>query len=416
MAGHRSGPLARLAVAGLALVVLTTASCDPDGSGPRPFEAPRWDVATADLRIESDASGEPLRFVEDLVEGPDGRIHSLHAREPFIRSWSAEGRPAGTPGAELQGPDVLPDPRELGMFGDTLWVVDGLTHRVRFFGPGGEVLGLLEPAEGAAPGTAPSWHLPPRPLRPLRDGTFLGVTPEVPEAVAAGDQRRTAHVRMAADGSVLDTVWIRRWRPRDVLALPRDGGGTYGVQPFGDEPLARPAAGGALVVVDRRVEDAGEPSALHATWISMSGDTLTRAVVSYPPVGVEETRVDEAVSALVRHWGEFFRQAGDTLGAEELERRVREGLFVPGAHPPVTALVVGADGSAWLRRPGPATDDETGSEPAAEWWVVGPDGDFRARVAMPPDVRILWAGSDHVLGTVEDSAGSVSIVRHAVQR
>lgn len=416
MTGRSPGPGSGLLVAGLAIATLAQASCDPGASSPRPFDAPLWELASAELRIESDGSGAPLRFIESLVEGPDGRIHSLHGREPFVRSWSVEGRPAGTPGAEAPDTDVLPDPKELGVFGDTLWVADELTHRVRFFGPGGESLGMLEPAVAAALGTGPPWHLPPRPVRPLRDGTFLGVTPEVPEAVARGDQRRTARVRMAADGTVLDTVWIRSWRPHDVLALPREGGGAYGAQPFGDEPLARTASDGALVVVDRRVDRGGEAGVLSVTWIALTGDTLTRAVVSHPPLDLEEARVGEAVSGLVRHWGEFFRQAGDTLGMEELERRVREALFVPAAHPPVTDFVVGVDGSAWLRRPGPAAGDEGGSASTTEWWVVGPDGDFRARVAAPPDVRILWAGPDHVLGTVEDPAGSIAIVRHAIQR
>lgn len=405
-----------LLVAGLTLTSLSVASCEPGESGPRPFDAPGWELDAGDLRIETDASGDPLRFVEDLVEGPDGRIHSLHGREPFVRSWTADGRPAGTPGVEAPDADVLPDPQALGVFGDSLWVADGLTHEIGFFGPGGESLGRIGPTAAAALDTGPSWDLPPRPLRPLRDGTFLGVTPEVSEAVARGDQRHTVYVRMDVDGSVRDTVWIRTWRPRDVLPLPREEGGAYGAQPFGDTPLARMATDGALVVVDRRLDGGGEGTALHVTWIALTGDTLTRTSVTSPPAALGDGQVQEAVAELVRRWTQFFREADDSLDVGELERRIREAIFVPASLPPVTELVVGVDGSAWLRRPAPAAGGGEGSEAVTEWWVVGPDGGYRARVAAPSELQIFWAGPDHVLGTVVDSAGSTAIVRHTIQR
>lgn len=424
--------------AGLALAVLALAlvSCRADEPASVPDEAPRWELAAADLRIDDDGSGGPLPWVEALVQRPDGRIHSLHGRETFVRSWTSDGAPAGRPGAD--DPATLPDPRALGLLGDTLWVMDGQTHRVRLFGPDGAELGTRQASPGEdTEGSAAPWELPARPLRPLPGGDFLGVTPEAAEAVARGDQRRTMLLRMRADGSVLDTVWVRTWEPRDVLLVPRDGaaregGGAYGEQPFADSPLWRATSDGTVVVVDRRTPPQGEEPAFHVTRLAETGDTLARATVPYDPVPLGNDRVEDVASGLAGSWREFRREPGDTVVPDDLASRIAAELFVPPHLPPVTDVVVASDGAAWLRRAsgdagaaGPGgvgaeagVDEGEGVEAdgTVEWWVMGPDGSLRARVSAPAGLRIHWAGPDHVLGSVVDAAGSVALVRHAIRR
>lgn len=411
--GHGAFGRILLRLLGAGMVALAFVSCRPDAPDTAPPEAPAWELAAADLRIVDDGSGEPLRWVRAMAEGADGRIHSLHERETFVRSWTVEGAPAGRPGAEPAG--MLPDPRNLGTFGDTLWVLDGPSHRVHFFGPDGTLLGVLEASTEADAGVVAPWELPARPLRPLRSGDVLAMTPEVSEAVARGDQRRTVLVRMAADGTVRDTVWARPWEPWDVLPLPREGGGAYGDQPFADAPLWRGVPDGSRVVVtDRRVAPDGGTPSFHVTWIGSTGDTVARTTFPYEPVPLDDPRIRQASSEVAESWAAFLREVGDPVVPDELRDRIEEALYVPPHMPPVTDLVVASDGSAWLRRA--ATEADEGGSGTVEWWVLRPDGSLAARVSAPGDLRILQVGTGHVLGSVVEPGGSVAIVRHPVRR
>lgn len=408
--------------AALALGTFLTAAaalswgCTGEGSdgAADPFAAEAWSLGPPEVRIGSvDDPDYAFSAVSDLATGPDGSIFSLHRSEATVRRWTADGRPQGTVGGEGEGPGEFQRPAALGFFGDTLWVFDTDAYRVTLFDMEGELLGTLTPrVDLGGGGSGDRWASPPRPRRPLRDGSLYGVSPGWSDAIARGNLPHAPHVHMGADGSVLDTIWVRQYRPTDVLALLRENGGTFTSQPFGDEPVTSLDASDRLVVLDRRAHEGEGPADFRVTALEADGDTAFHAVLPYEPVPLPPARVDSVVRARAEGLHDFMTQREPGLALADLVRDLREATYVPEHLPPIATMVMGRDGSIWLRRFEPVEGVE-GS--MAEWWVLDGSGAPVGRVLTPPDLRLVDVTTEAVLGVETDDLEVQYIVRHPIR-
>ena len=205
----------------------------------------------------------------------------------------------------------------MGFFGDSLWVMDGDAYRVSYFDLDGAFLGSVTPRVvlGSVDGGSVP---PPRPQRPLRDGTLLGESPAFSHLIATGEVTGTPVVHTDAAGATLARVWMRPQRTTYVLALlNEDGpGGSFGRQPFGDRPLSSMTENGYLVV-DRHAHEGEGPGILRLTLIGLAGDTLIDHATRYETERLPSSVVDSVADARGAGMHSFMsrRDPGLALGA-----------------------------------------------------------------------------------------------------
>ncbi len=369
------------------VVSLALTGCQSEaGSSPDLFDGEPWTLSGPELKI---GSLDDPEFVFGTVgmagPGPDGFVYSLHPREATIRRWTADGVPAGTVGRQGEGPGEFTQPGRMGFFGDSLWVMDYGLRRITYFDLEGTLLGSLSP---------PMNHEEPggvtlRPSVPLRDGTLIARAGAPTLLIATGELTRNPVTRIDAEGNVLGTIWFQPFRPMDILAiLGQDGfGGFFSVQPFQDAPLSANMEDG-LLVVDRRSWTGDGPATITVTRLGLAGDTLFASDLPYTPVPLTSERVDSVVRASTERFGRF--PEGD----------IRDATYRPSYLPPVSGVVVGRDGTLWLRHFDPF--ESTNGERLYEWWVLDVSGAPLVRALIPARMRILTVTSEMVWGVERD--------------
>ncbi len=337
----------------------------------------------------------------DLAQGPDGRLYTLHRNQAEVMRWTPDGRPDGVIGRQGEGPGEFRSPRQLGFFGDSLWVMDSRTVRVSYFDGDGGLLGTRNLPLNMEADPEQPWKSPPRPRRPLRDGTFYGAAPAWSEQIVRGELTSALHVRMSADGEVLDTLWDQPYRPTDVLGLLRDGGGTFGPQPFGDQPLMVITSRG-ITILHRRVDGSEAEPSLHLAALDWSGDTLTSRRIPYRPEPLPSAEVERAAKEQA---AELHGFVGEPLGISlaQMEADVADAIYGPSHHPFVARMLVTEQGQVWLER--------TGTE-AGTWLVLTAPGDPTGRVTLPEGLRVLRIDGDTLWGVETDDLDVNYVVQY----
>jgi hypothetical protein len=94
---------------------------------------------------------------------------------------------------------------------------------------------------------------------------------------------------------------------------------------------------------------------------------------------------------------------------EKTEVELRSWLHIPAYAPPITEMIVGRDGSAWLRR-------EDFRYSGLRWDVIDPSGALVAQIAMPKALRVVYADMTQVLGVELDADDVPWIARYRVVR
>lgn len=393
-------PVVLLAV----LAAVIAGGCQYDaGSTPGAFAQDPWTLSGPDLRIGSlDDPDYVFGPIGSLRVGPDGLLYTLHWGEAMIRRWTMEGVPAGSLGRRGEGPGEFEEATRMGFFGDSLWVWDSEHYRVSYFDTGGEFIGSVMPRFDFG-GMAES---PPRPEIPLRDGTFLGISPAWSDGIARGTVTGSPHVRMDADGGTVARIWTMPWEPRDIFALLRDGGGSYGSQPFGDSHSVS-FGESSLVTVNRRAWTGSGEAALTVSRIGFDGDTIFTVRVPYEPLPLSAERFEAALAERVE------RRSSMSAAFQASEGRIREALYRPSHLPAVRGTMQARDGTFWLRRWDPV---ETGTgehgEQVYEWWVLDAEGAPLARARTPIGLSIRLIDGDTVWGVETDELGVEYIVRY----
>jgi hypothetical protein len=362
-----------------------------------------------ELRVGSiDDEATALTFFRQLEVGSDGRIYTLHPQESRIRVHDASGGAAGTIGGPGEGPGEFSSPGVMGWRGDSLWVLDFRTYRFSYFGADGRFLTSRSiPIDLGGSREAP----PPRPEGLLPDGTIFGSPPAWSQEVAAGKITERVVLRLDERALPVDTLFRQSlvnttWAIQDPRST--SGFGSYGRQPFSDTELVQLAPGTTeLVRVEQTVPESPEGAHFHVTRVALDGDTLFSREYPYVPRPIDPTLVD----SLVRMRGQSMTQlppnfpgAPTPARAEEL---ARESLYLPAYHPPVSQLVIGRDGSIWLKR-------EALSADSADWLVLSAQGAVVGTVTTPGNLSIQAAEAGRVWGMETDELDVPYLVRYAV--
>lgn len=347
--------------------------------------APRWSTGAPTVTIAG-SEGDAVVFSRITSAGrlSDGRLVVVNieagASQPllFTRDGKLErllGRPGGGPGefqvATVAG--ILP--------GDTIVFWDVVGMRLTPMLPDGTPL-TSTTVTGISPMTAGT------PSGRLGDGRIVTIAFSPDDSVAGGGVFRAPTPVIALDPTHQKVDTLTR-----VPAAERFM--TYGT--FGGQPVAFPApapygstsqvtpAGAALLVTTNEDADVASYS------LPWQLQRIVRFHRARLPVdaGAREAYIDYNLVEIER------RSA--RLGAmkDVLMKHTREAKF-PDSMGYYSATLLAADSALWLAEMRPMSD----STPTH--LIIGPDGHLKARISLPLDARLLWAGADEVLIIMRD--------------
>lgn len=379
----------------LTVAAFLLASCFPAGSQ----EAPQWEVRR-DLVIGSyDRPDYDLVVVHDLTVDEDGRIYVLQRQLGTVRVFDSEGRFVRAIGRSGSGPGELGMAGTVGFRRDTLWISDRINNRLSLFDSEGNHLAELFGLR-SGPGAHYTWK---GPSALLTDGTLLNVPGLSGVALAEGSVTTLPYVRSSSE-TVLDTVLTQSMtrqvmRVADPLAGP--GRGRFITQPWTDHDLsAYSSDGDEFVHVQRRVESA---PVLTIVKIRPNGDTTFIRDLEVTPVPLPDTVVDEWVKERL----DRSEEAG--VLTRTLEGAIREVLYTPEFVPAVEEVVLGRDGTVWLRRTSVNDDAEQ-----ATWIILDEEGNRLADVGLPPSFRLLEVRLPYLYGVHTDQMDVPFVERYEV--
>jgi hypothetical protein len=278
----------------------------------------------------------------------------------------------------------------LGWVGDTLWAADASIGRVVLVPPGGEPI-VRTPAitpvyRDSVPGAASDpFDLDLKLPLPLPGGRWLSVqrAPAAPYPLRLEHEpaRRllAAHAPDGALQQMMTTVRPGPWR----VDLGDPGPGMP-VEPFTDQPLwALGPHGDHVTIVDRRIEKAVWMEIYSVTRLSLTGDTVFNVERKSPLIEMTDTAMRKAAERL-----QHFPALQEIMPHPATRRVLLEKSFYrPPFHPPISVLVVGADGSVWLRWP-----DEGGA--TVRWDVLDASGRPRATFTASTELNIVAGDGD----------------------
>jgi hypothetical protein len=392
----------------LIIPVILFAGCAGERAGTTSFPKARL-TPVLELRIGSVDDPElAFTWFRDLEVGPAGEIYTLHPMEMTIRVHDAEGRFVRTIGREGEGPGEFKNPGPMGLLGDTLLVLDFGTYRFSYFDLAGELLGSRRiPIELGRD----LEERPPRPTGLFYDGSIRGAPPAWSQLVADGKITEQVALRLDTAGAVLDTIVVfpiakTIWRvtdPKNPRAFA-----SFRYQPFSDTELVEVSEYDPLIVrVSRPAATRAEPSSYSVTALTLAGDTIFAREFSYDPKPIELALVD----SLVREFGASVSRSlvPGAATREQAEAWARNDLYLPAFHPPVSRMVIGRDGSIWLR-------GEALGEQRVEWRVLSPEGEPVGTVDLPARLRVIFVQGDRLWGSDSDELDVPYIVRYRLRR
>lgn len=386
------------------------ASCSgPAGAGDAALAASAFEPWTADreLRVGS-VDDETYAFTRfrDVELGPEGRIYTLHVQEDLVRIFAPDGRLLGSFGGSGEGPGEFQRPRSLGWQADTLWVFQYPDYRFHHFSPDGEFLrSFTIPYELRS---GPDQVSPPRAEGRLEDGAIHGASPTWATELAAGTTTHRFPVLLDLEGTVTDSlppVAIGRdlWAvsdPDDPESLE-----SYARQPFADGPLWSYAWGERAVVhVEREAADSREDARFTLIKLSFAGDTIFSREVAYEPIPVQPAEVDSLLAdraVSVAEWRPMNVTEGRARAWAE------ETFYEPSFRTPVEDLVVGRDGSIWIK--------ETTLAETARWLVFDGGGGPVGRVELPTAFELMEADGERLWGMETDELDVPYLVRFRIR-
>jgi len=308
-----------------------------------------------------------LEVVTVLSATPEGGVAIAQPGSSSIWIFSPSGERQEVVGREGDGPGEFRNISAMGWRGDTLWAADGNRFRVTFFPPdGSEPIVHGGPAQKAA-------------------GVIRAPLP-------AGDGLWVVYRRWRLD-PVLRTyreeIWAadEDWQPLERLATLPEGPDGFRIElpgmrgpvplthPLPEHPLFALAPDvSSLTIVRREVERGGYA----ITRVGIDGDTLFHREYAIEPQPVS----DETRTAVLEQYvsQESLQRLAPSTRA--LRDAIDSGLDLPDVHPAVTKVVVGTDGSTWLRGP----DDRSGM---VRWTVLDANGEPAYTCLTPREIGMF---------------------------
>lgn len=388
---------------GLAAAFALLPACREGTAGPEPLPDSEIPISR-DLRVGSLDGPDGLTAFSQLLVGPAGEIFIGQPQDGRILVFSPGGERLREIGRRGAGPGEFQRIVGMGLVGDTLWVYDLTDYRFTYFATNGDYRGsesIPRRSGGDAQGTVPMpWGL-------LHDGTVYGTPPVASHLVAADSITESPIVRMTKSGEGLDTIIVNslvntQWTIGDP-ANPM-GGGLYTRQPFSDTELIRISPFGAEIIqVDRRVPANAEAGLLQITKRTFADDTIYSRRFSYRATPIQRAEVDSLVDAIS---GGAARGPASRFGTPaQLRDWAAQDLYNPGFHPVVHGVLFGRDGTLWLERRQPFSEQ-------SEWIGLSSSGDPLGVVRPEARFTLLAADREHLWGMERDDLDVPYLVRY----
>ncbi|HYR12316.1 MAG TPA: hypothetical protein VEQ60_31300 [Longimicrobium sp.] len=364
-------------------------------------EVPLWRVEPAARAGTGEGAGA-LTPISDLTVGRDGTLYVSQPQEHVVKIYRADGRYLRSLGREGEGPGEFAQPTTLGWRGDSLWVADPAQARISLFRPDGTFVRAITFSH-ASQVTEGRTNIP---AYLLSDGSVLGWWQAPLQLLSQGRPVSSPMVRFTPRGEPIN-VMARRESRNEFGEIVEGNSRTYFPQAFTDSPLEAVAPDGSGVVIVRRdaATRAGRTT-FHVRRMDASGRVTLSRNYSYVPIPLSSAAVDRALD-------EHESALGDTRirtpEAAVLRRELRRHLYRPRFLPPVTALVLGRDGTIWLRR------EELG-RPMAWWHVLDPGGRIIGRAWVPARLSVRYADRTQLWGIEHDELGVPTLVRFRIVR
>lgn len=341
--------------------------------------------ASPEVVIPGDGQGYSMTRVAGIVELRDGGVALLLPVERQLLLFGPKGDLRRTVGRSGSGPGEFDAPRLLGARRDSLWVWDAAQSRISLFAPDGGFKRTI-PVVSAGAGI-------------LLDNGQVAIVP-LPRYPVTGDASQLIVVRTYTNRGVLrDSILSRRVR-REVLRYIRGNGAVVGMQPFDDGELIVPAGDGTGIAVITRAVRPSPPHAYRIEFISPSGRTIYSRTIAYDPRPLTRAHVQEAIRPLL---------AGPDSSDPSLPERVEHALYKPRHLPPVTAAIVGQDGSLWVKR-------ETSVDSAVIWDVHDKAGVSRHALSLPAACTLLAATASRVWCVQPDDDGVPKVIGYRIRQ
>jgi hypothetical protein len=367
-------------------------SHDPPGSDGA--SAPQW-TPVRDLTVGTEDGDAALTHVTWLTVDEDGNVYAAQPRESLVRVFTSDGAFLRVIGRGGGGPGEFRAPSRLGWRADTLWVADPLAGRISLFGNEGVFLRALS-FMTECPGTS---ERPCSPTAMFSDGSFLGQRQLFTRTLAEADSLSEPLVRFTATAEV-GNVLAHRVR-RNEFARLQDGTATsYRGEPFTDTDLFEifPRSDG-LVLVSRPAAASAGDARFTVRVIEPSGGVLFVREHSYSP-----QRLSDAAFSRVISGGGSEADRANTRADQRSDH-----FYRPEFLPPVTALVLGRDGTIWLRR------ERTG-EPTIRWDVIDRGGRMVGYLYLPSALAVKYADRAQIWAVERDEWDVTRLVRFRVNR
>lgn len=375
--------------------------------------------------------------IRDVDVDEEGRVYVLESGAQEIRVLAPDGSVERRIGREGDGPGEFRSAYAIGVFGDTIWALDGRPNRITLFDRDGEVrsTGRVEQARVALPTCAGLL----RPIGMRSDGLFpsemrsIFCTRDDPESdVEEGDSIPVPRVLFDAAGAVVDTVGWDPIPPPTMVTPPGapererrqvtvdDDRYTVPTPPRG-LPAWAPLLDGRIIL-DAPVPEPDGRGSFAVTRRGLEGDTIYRRVFAYDAEPYTDSDLDTIADRAAGSGGRQFILVGDgtavASAGEEMDdaerrrvaSRLREEMDFPDYRRAVDEVWTARDGGVWIQYVRPEGDPEA----PTRFLVLDPDGRPRGRVELPPDTEIEWSRDDTVWAVETDDFDVPWLVRYRI--
>jgi hypothetical protein len=343
-------------------------------------QEPRW-TATAGVRAGALDGAGALTDVFDVEIGPDGEMLAGQPGVGMIAVFAADGGYLRSIGRRGQGPGEFQVVGRMGWMRDTLWVVD--FGRLQLFDSNLEfarsiTFPTLRPPAGIR-------RVIPGPI--LADGSILGIP------VMADDGRAAPIVLLSSAGEITDTLaHVLTSETYVRISIPDSPQPGNVANPWTDDPIwASEPDGEAIIIVNRPTPERASGASFAIIRIGINGDTLFHRGIDYLPTELTADHADPWFNSMAQRLGQLL-----SVTEAQAERAIRRAIQPPRYHIPVSRMVVGQDGTIWLRR------EDIGRE-AVDWQVFDRSGVVLGRVSLPSTFDMHRARTDRVWGVQKDS-------------
>ena len=359
-------------------------------------------------RIDSDETSpeRSLSTVNGLTVLTDGSVVVFQGTDMLVRIYNAQGRFIRAVGGRGQGPGEYSSMNRTGGLGNTFWIFDFAASRITVTGGDG-IVRSVRPINRNRPGVRYTFlsFLPGD--RRLVSYLYAPLAAGRGQAAGAPSSTRdvdsTVYAVEDSAGRVLTRLY--KFVPSDRQPIRVRVDTTERVIPqglVGAVAFAAASDGSGFVLTIDSELWGGREGQVRILRGDTSGRVVSTTDISLPPVRVTDAYLDSVAammaSSLTMVRG---RATGTDAQRSTITNRIRDQMFAPAHFPVTPTLLLGSDGSLWLR---PTYERD-------EWTVMINNRPAR-RVRVPEDVTLRVVSADQVWGVRTNSSGVPSIVHY----